>query len=153
MHPYLFWLGVLLSGLARHPLAAALRRAASSPPARNARILAVVWGSLHVQYGEFWAMFLAVVIAFYLPWRTREASPSPSAAPPFDEAAFVSTLKPLPDADLRRMADGIARTLQGPVSAQDRQDLAQQRRLLYRTLDERRAGRRAKGSAPARKGP
>ncbi|MBK8168582.1 MAG: hypothetical protein IPK64_21755 [bacterium] len=155
MHPYLFWLGALLSSLARHPPAPALRRAASSPPARNAGILAVVWVSLYARHGEFWAAFLTALLVPYLPWRARATPPVPSAAPaaPFDEAAFVSALRPLPDADLRRMADGIAQTLQGPVSERDRQDLSQQRRLLYRTLDERRAARRANGSAPPRKGP
>lgn len=136
-------------------------KALDGSTARKLAVLAVFAALAEAVLGGGASVWVALFFAAKLPWfagsfrshRPSLAPPAAPAAPPFDEAAFVSGLKPLPDADLRRMADGIARTLQGPVSAQDRQDLAQQRRLLYRTLDERRAGRRAKGSAPARKGP
>lgn len=163
MQQVLFLLGILLGRIARHPprvpraVSAVVRAAVAVltwPPSRNAIFLGLFYPIALHDAGEFAATFLAAVLAWWLPWRTYRSSPSAvtalssTPAPSFDEAAFAATLVPLPDPELRRMADQIAVDLQGPLPAQDRQDRVRQRRLLYRTLDERRSRRQIKAKPP-----
>lgn len=78
---------------------------------------------------------------------TELASPP---APPFDAAAFAAQISTHSDAELRRMASHMTADPQGgPSAARLRQDLIQQRQILYRTLDERRGQRHAE-KAPRR---
>ncbi|MFZ1495132.1 MAG: hypothetical protein WAU60_17230 [Candidatus Competibacter denitrificans] len=91
--------------------------------------------------------------------RSRLGRPAPSrgsahAALRFDEAAFVASLGPCADADLRARAAQITadlrarRTPEAEIPMQIRQ-----RERLYETLDTRRATRRATGSGGPRKTP
>ena len=69
------------------------------------------------------------------------SSSSSSLSSAFDEAAYAATLTALADVDLRRKARGITNELRSrrSLTAQERFERAQQRRVIYKTLDDRRA--------------
>jgi len=91
-----------------------------------------------------------LVLAALLPWsggqvrmrrRWFDAEASP---PPLDEAALAASLASVGDAELRQRANPLRETLTDPALAQrQRQDRQQQIAICYRTLDARRAQRRA----------
>jgi len=89
-----------------------------------------------------------LVLAVLLPWsggqvqmrrRWFDAEASP---PPVDEAALAASLASVGDAELRQRANPLRETLIDPALAQ-RQDRRQQIAIDDRTLDPRRAQRRA----------
>lgn len=93
-----------------------------------------------------------LVLAALLPWsggqirmrrRWFDAEASP---PPVDEAALAASLASVGDAELRQRANSLRETLTDPALAQrqhQHQDRRRQIAICYRTLDARRAQRRA----------
>jgi len=72
-------------------------------------------------------------------WFDAEASP-----PPLDEAALAASLASVGDAELRQRANPLRETLTDPALAQrQQQDRRRQIAICDRTLDARRAQRRA----------
>lgn len=91
-----------------------------------------------------------LVLAALLPWsggrvrmwrRWFDAEASP---PPSDEGALAASLASVGEAALRQRANSLRETLTDPALAQrQRQDRRQQIAICYRTIDARRAQRRA----------
>ena len=84
------------------------------------------------------------------PPSTRRQSASPAPAP-FDADAYAATLAPLSDLELRRKARDITHALRGDdpsLTAGDRYVRIQQRRVIYETLDARRADQSESSQRP-----
>ena len=72
----------------------------------------------------------------------QSAVSSPPSSSSFDEAAYAATLTAIADVELRRRARGITAELRSrSLTAQERFEHQQQRRVIYETLDARRAAK------------
>ena len=84
--------------------------------------------------------------------RWQSATPAATPVPaPFDAAAHAATLAPFSDPELRRQARDITHALRGgdpSLTEEDRLIRVQQRRVIYETLDARRA---AQSGSPHRR--
>lgn len=73
----------------------------------------------------------------------QSAVSSPPSSSSFDEAAYAATLTAIADVELRRRARGITAELRSgrSLTAQERFEHQQQRTIIYKTLDARRAAK------------
>ena len=89
-----------------------------------------------------------------LPSTRRWQSTTPAATPvpaPFDAAAYAATLAPFSDLELRRQARDITQALRGgdpSLTEEDRYIRVQRRRVIYETLDARRAAQGGSARRP-----
>ena len=85
-------------------------------------------------------------------WRWQSATPAATPVPaPFDAAAYAVTLAPFSDPELRRQARDITQALRGgdpSLTEEDRYIRVQQRRVIYETLDARRAAQGGSARRP-----
>lgn len=85
-------------------------------------------------------------------WRWQSATPAATPVPaPFDAAAYAATLAPFSDPELRRQARDITQALRGgdpSLTDAERRDRVQQRRVIYETLDARRAAQGGSSRRP-----
>lgn len=85
-------------------------------------------------------------------WRWQSATPAATPVPaPFDAAAYAATLAPFSDPELRRQARDITQALRGgdpSLTEEDRYIRVQQRRVIYETLDARRAAQGGSARRP-----
>ena len=84
--------------------------------------------------------------------RWQSATPAATPVPaPFDAAAYAATLAPFSDPELRRQARDITHALRGgdpSLTEEDRLIRVQQRRVIYETLDARRADQSESSQRP-----
>ncbi|MEZ5602211.1 MAG: hypothetical protein R3F36_15345 [Candidatus Competibacteraceae bacterium] len=85
-------------------------------------------------------------------WRWQSATPAATPAQaPFDAAAYAATLAPFSDLELRRQARDITQALRGgdpSLTEEDRYIRVQRRRVIYETLDARRAAQGGSARRP-----
>lgn len=85
-------------------------------------------------------------------WRWQSATPAATPAQaPFDAAAYAATLAPFSDSELRRQARDITQALRGgdpSLTEEDRYIRMQRRRVIYETLDARRAAQGGSARRP-----
>lgn len=85
-------------------------------------------------------------------WRWQSATPAATPVPaPFDAAAYAATLAPFSDLELRRQARDITQALRGgdpSLTEEDRYIRVQRRRVIYETLDARRAAQGGSARRP-----
>ena len=85
-------------------------------------------------------------------WRWQSATPAATpVSAPFDAVAYAATLAPFSDMELRRKARDITQALRGgdpSLTEEDRHIRVQQRRVIYETLDARRAAQGGSSRRP-----
>jgi len=118
---------------------------------RNLLVLAAFGLLTEAAAGPGAASLVVLFLAAKLPWaggnpRVLRRLPLLTGLtrqpPPFDLAAFEASLAPLADAELRQLADGFQAQQRGSLPDRQRRERTLRVRVIYRTLDQRRAARR-----------